>query len=302
MRLIFVILFLICLQSHGQIINASQPYRPQVASCSYLLDQYPNAAAAYSLRKLDCDYSGYAVRVRRSSDNAEQDIGFTANGDFDTSSLKIFVGSNDGHVTKWYDQSGNGLNAIQTTSASQPRIVNSGVVFRKNTKPSIEFYRTGATYLQNSMSVSGITDFYSVAVYNVNVISGINTYVISSISNQVGYQHNGDTYWGYAGGIHSNTYPNNMTTVILAEILFDGGGGTNDDRLKSYQNGSFLTSSSFSGTVPSSVNVLNIVIGALYTGALNLTGSIAEFILFNSDKSSNRISIESNINSYYSIY
>ena len=135
MRVIIAILFIISINSQAQIINASQPYRQQVASCSYLLDQYPNAAAAYSLRKLDCDYSGYAVRVRRSSDNAEQDIGFTANGDFDTSSLKIFVGSNDGHVTKWYDQSGNGLNAIQTTSASQPRIVNSGVVFRKNTKP-----------------------------------------------------------------------------------------------------------------------------------------------------------------------
>ena len=75
MRLIFVILFLICLQSHGQIINASQPYRPQVASCSYLLDQYSGAVGAFALNKLDCDYSGSAIRVRRSSDNSEQDIG-----------------------------------------------------------------------------------------------------------------------------------------------------------------------------------------------------------------------------------
>ena len=42
-----------------------------------LLDVYPNAAAAYSLRLLREAYSGSAIRVRRSSDSAEQDIGFT---------------------------------------------------------------------------------------------------------------------------------------------------------------------------------------------------------------------------------
>jgi len=46
-----------------------------------LLDTYPDAAAAYSLRKLRADYSGSAVRVRRSSDNTEQDIGFTTQGE-----------------------------------------------------------------------------------------------------------------------------------------------------------------------------------------------------------------------------
>jgi hypothetical protein len=36
-----------------------------------LLDDYPNAAVAYSLRKLRTDYTGNSIRVRRSSDNAE---------------------------------------------------------------------------------------------------------------------------------------------------------------------------------------------------------------------------------------
>ena len=56
-----------------------------------LLDLFPNAAAAYSLRKLRAAYSGAAVRVRRSSDNTEQDIGFTAQGELDTASLLSFV-------------------------------------------------------------------------------------------------------------------------------------------------------------------------------------------------------------------
>jgi hypothetical protein len=52
-----------------------------------------NSAAAYSLRKLRSAYTGPAIRVRRSSDNAELNIGFTANGDLDTTALLAHVGS-----------------------------------------------------------------------------------------------------------------------------------------------------------------------------------------------------------------
>jgi hypothetical protein len=60
---------------------------------SLLLDDYPNSAVAYSLRQLRTAYTGAAIRVRRSSDNAEQDIGFVG-GDLDTQSLLDFVGYN----------------------------------------------------------------------------------------------------------------------------------------------------------------------------------------------------------------
>ena len=40
-----------------------------------ILDKVPGAVAALSLRKLKGAYTGPAVRIRRSSDNAEQDIG-----------------------------------------------------------------------------------------------------------------------------------------------------------------------------------------------------------------------------------
>ena len=54
-----------------------------------LLDTYSGAAAAYSLRLLSSTYSGSAIRVRRSDDNEEQDIGFR-NNVLDTSSLETF--------------------------------------------------------------------------------------------------------------------------------------------------------------------------------------------------------------------
>lgn len=58
-----------------------------------LLDTYPNASAAYSLRKLSSSYQGPAIRVRRSSDNQEQDIYFDSLSNLDTNSLTSFVGS-----------------------------------------------------------------------------------------------------------------------------------------------------------------------------------------------------------------
>ena len=71
-----------------------------------LLDTYTGAAAAYSVRRLSSTYTGSAMKVRRSSDDALQDIGFDGSGNLDTSALLSFVGGGDGHVTRWYSQSG----------------------------------------------------------------------------------------------------------------------------------------------------------------------------------------------------
>lgn len=59
-----------------------------------LLDTYPNAAVAYSLRKLRNAYSGSAIRVRRFVDNTEQDFGFDTNGDLDIAGIESFFGNN----------------------------------------------------------------------------------------------------------------------------------------------------------------------------------------------------------------
>jgi trimeric autotransporter adhesin len=92
------------------------------------------SAAAYATRRLRTAYAGPLVRVRRSSDNAEADIGYGADGWLDEASLLAHVGAGDGFVTTWYDQSGNGRDATQTTAGHQPNIVNAGVVL-----PALDF-------------------------------------------------------------------------------------------------------------------------------------------------------------------
>lgn len=110
------------------------------AASSSILDRLSvSSSAAYSLRKLRNAYTGNAIRVRRSSDNAEADIGFTTSGDLDTVALLAHCGAGNGFVTTWYDQSGNGRNATQTTAGAQPQIVNNGVLEIANGKPAIRF-------------------------------------------------------------------------------------------------------------------------------------------------------------------
>ena len=67
-------------------------YRHLIES-GLLLDIYPNAAVAYSLRKLRSTYTGSSIRVRR-GDLTEQDFGFTSTGDLDTDAIINFFGNN----------------------------------------------------------------------------------------------------------------------------------------------------------------------------------------------------------------
>jgi hypothetical protein len=87
-------------------------------------------AAAYSLRNLSTTYTGNVVDVRRSSGGTDS---FTAAEVVD-GTLTDWVGvGNDGFVSQWYDQSGNDNHATQGTAASQPKIVDAGVLVRGNT-------------------------------------------------------------------------------------------------------------------------------------------------------------------------
>ena len=94
-----------------------------------VLDKIPDAKAAYSTRKLSSAYTGSALRVRRSTDNAEQDIGFTSAGLLDSAALSSFISGGSGFVVTWYDQSGSSKNATQTTAANQAAISSAGATF-----------------------------------------------------------------------------------------------------------------------------------------------------------------------------
>jgi hypothetical protein len=105
----------------------------------YLLQEYSGAVAAYSLRKLNVNYTGNCIQVRRTSPSAaSQDIGFTAAGVLDTAALATFCGTGDGYVSRWYDQSDNGHYLQQTSTSAQPKIYSNGTL-QLNSLSAIQF-------------------------------------------------------------------------------------------------------------------------------------------------------------------
>ena len=110
-----------------------------------LLDTYSTVGLAYSLRKLRSAYTGYCIRVRRSSDSTTLDVGFSG-GVLDTTAVTNFVGASTGSITIWYDQSGNGYNALTYGSLVPPIIVNAGTLVTLNTKVGASFPGGGSGY------------------------------------------------------------------------------------------------------------------------------------------------------------
>jgi len=120
------------------------------AAPTFLLDTYPGATIAFSVRLLRAAYTGNCFKVRRAADGVELDIGFTAAGDLDAGSLTSFANGGSCTVTTWYDQSGGGYDITNTTVSQQPQITDaSGQLILAPTRAALEFQNTsgGAAYL-----------------------------------------------------------------------------------------------------------------------------------------------------------
>ena len=86
-----------------------------------LLDATGAAQAAYSINKVNPKYSGPCMNIRRSTDNATTDIGFTAAGRMDDAAITTFKGAGNAFVVTWYDQMDN-FDVTQGTAGSQPQL------------------------------------------------------------------------------------------------------------------------------------------------------------------------------------
>lgn len=258
---------------------------------SLLLDSYSGASVAYSLRKLSSSYSGSAIRVRRSSDNTEQDIGFTTNV-LDTASLLSFVGSNDGYVTTWYDQSGNSADATMATAVNQPRIVSSGSVDVVNGKSAILGDGTN-----DSLRYSGLS--FTNPFTNFMVIDKVGTtgyFGIFTSGHSFGGAYDLETTGIRAyqnGAAFTPTYANNDQSLISFKSATTGTDWDLYGNVSQVTNGGENIGTT-TGTIVSLFDRTN------NTSRTNMY--MQEYIVYDSDKFSDRADIESNINTYYSIY
>lgn len=258
-----------------------------------LLKQYAGASAGYSLRKIG---SGPVVRLRRASDSAESDF---AAAELTDGTAEAWSQSGDAFATTWYDQSGSGNNATQTTAASQPKLITAGVTELENGKPALVFdgtddylSSTSVTFPANELSMFAVSSgsdggyFASSAVELSSVLydavyqsatqiqnwsRGATTNISTSVSGAEGIQHLSAT----TSSSSSSRYLS-VDGVLSAENTTDIGSLTPD----------------------------SIIVGQLrLTGSSeSYTGGVQELIIYPSDQSANRTGIETNINDHYGIY
>lgn len=261
---------------------------PYIFSPPLLLDTYPSAAGAYSIRKLRTAYTGNCVRVRRSSDNAESDFGFVGS-DLDTASLLSFVGANDGFVTTWYDQSGNVNNLVQTTAARQPQIVSAGSILTLNSKTSLRCQ----TVLQGFQSSSNFT---------------FSQCYIATVFNRTGRINTTDTLWAFNGSPYNQLYSSSTnwslfyggalnTTIPLstAQKLIS----QNYDNVTTY----LYDNSTLNSQANTNFTVTNLQLDVMAFFAFNYgsQGNLQEFIIYTTNKTSVRAALETEIKNFYGI-
>lgn len=268
-----------------------------------LLNTYPDAGVAYSLRKINATYTGDAIAVRRSSDNTSQNIGFDANGDLDTTSLLSFVGANNGFVTTWYDQSGNGRNATQVTQSNQPSIVLSGSLLTLNSKPVVNFNAKSLNFSgfgSENFSIFSVLKRQSTTSYSgylQNVGSSFNGFKIVSREDAQWRS----TFIKYNGTSESLSNSRHISTGSISNVRYLEDWVYPNNACLLYENNTNKTvaTSVLSGWGTNQTQAF----GSLrYDGGLGGEFDIQELIIYPSDQSGNLNDINTNINTYYSIY
>ena len=172
-----------------------------------ILDIFPTAHHAFSLRKLRSAYTGACLRIRRTTTTPSVttttvDLSFDSNNTISLNSTITYVSGTattatnlgqfcasivngytnpDGvntnqniFVVTWFDQSGNGKNVTQATAGNQPRIVATGVLEVKNSKPAIRFLSASSTNLfltDTSMNINNLSQYIVTALITINAFS-----------------------------------------------------------------------------------------------------------------------------------
>jgi len=199
---------------------------------------------------------------------------------------KTTASQNIQYVTKWYDQSGNSLDAIQVTTSNQPQIL-----INPDNKVTSAVWHGGSNYLDTNSTTLGtsISTFWLARRTN----GGPNGTFFGD--NNANFDCRVDLVQIQTGGVNVGSFGTAFNNWTLGSLLRITGAS------KAYINNS--QSSTTNTTALSAAGTRTISIGrrGLDT-AINLQGWNREIVIYNSDQSINLSAINANVNSYYTIY
>ena len=268
---------------------------------SYYLDAFGTPVVWYEMVKRFSAYSGACIRVRRSSDNAEQDINFV-NDLIDTASLLSFVGAGNGFITTFYTQVGT-ANITQATATNQPQIVSSGALITRNGFVSIKYDGSNDSLSRLGTTINTTsTSYFSVSQNDVNLGSG--TIFAQDTSTPVSIRSFCDRGVGkeniiittVSGSYYSKlSIQRNDVNLRLLSSFIDS-----SKNMSEFDNSASGSTSTYVGTLS---NNNGLILGSQGGASpFRLNGSINCFGAYNIDNSANRVAIETILNNYYTIY
>lgn len=241
-----------------------------------LLDSITTKLAC-DLKKLRTAYAGACLRVRRSSDDNETDIGFDSNGNLDWASAAAF-GANL-FVSKLYDQSGNGINLVQTVSAKQSALdqTNKQINFDgaddflvSSTTVDLSAVNTYSAFIRAKTDVASGAQIFFEHSENLNGFSGaFGVYRSGAEVDAVFHGTDYDVRSQLSVDIAFHTY----------SIIADRAAAANGDKWQSYFDGAvFNAGGSIVGNQSNGGNYL-VYVGARGGTSLFVAGAFKGFIL-----------------------
>lgn len=255
------------------------------------------AVALFGLRQLDSNYSGNIIRVRRDSDNEEQDLGIY-NKDLDWTAATAFSGGSDLFVRTIYDQSGNGWHLNQATTANQPKLdlSDKSILF----DGSNDFLRITNLNLTGTNKVTFFLNTFiekigSPAIVDYNSNQRIQIYIEANAN--IVLRHSSASPSFNAADRLINSLGFNKWMYLNSVI---DRGLTGHDSIKSYTATYPIANYTTSGTGSDNFVTTDLIIGANSGGSGNFTGKVREFALF--DSALNDTSREAGVNELLTTY
>lgn len=273
--------------------------------------------AGFSLFKLNNTYTGNCIRVRRTSDNAESEIGFSGNF-LDIATLLTFASGSSCRVVKWYSQEVSGLFVSQATATSQPLIVNAGVMvtnpegdyamdFVVGAQECLLVFSSGALYNNKSfaMGVSVVSDTTTattrlIASWLTNALGIIRFGLLRNIvtANRMTLR----TRRLDADAATSLTSGNNFTAKSVTTVIMDYANADSFIRENGVQTATSTTHGTAGST--SATNSYNTMATVDSSGIGKFAGFtpvkyISEVVFYNTDVTANVVDIETNVINRY---
>jgi hypothetical protein len=207
-------------------------------------------------------------------------------------------------VVTWYDQSGNTINVTQTAANGQPRIYDrsSGLIVEANGKPAIKFDGSSSVLKNTNGWTQGSSRNDFTVLSSDGTASGVwNTDFNPRFSQNLRCDSMKFTTLGFtsSNGVVSVSEPNASTinTSYLVTAEYD----LTNTALSLYKNGSLEVTTSMVNQRTGTGG--DVSIGTAYHDTDgDFGGKIQEIVSYQTRKADIRADIETNINTFYSIY